>query len=89
MNGLAVAEGCNYRDIPAVFRIVSDSIDRDPQPVCSKIFAADMKVSMIKILKPVITAPLRTRKLLQMHVDAEAAGNSLAEAIEFSLERLR
>ena len=48
-----------------------------------------MKVSMIKILRTVITAPLRTRKLLQMHVDAEAAGNSLAEAIGFLLERLR
>ena len=48
-----------------------------------------MKVSMIKILRMIITAPLSTRKLLQMHVDAEAAGNSLAEAIDFSLERLR
>ena len=73
----------------AALRIVSDTTDRDPQPVCSKIFAADRKVSMLKILRTVITAPLRTRKLLQMHVDAEAAGNSLAEAIKFSLERLR
>jgi adenosylhomocysteine nucleosidase len=90
MESLAVAEVCNYRDIPfAAIRVVSDTADNDPQPVCSKIFAADMKVSMIKILSTVMTAPLTTRKLLQMHVDAEAAGRSLAKAIALSLERLR
>jgi hypothetical protein len=67
---------------------VSTSADHEPQPVYSKIFDADMKLSVIKILKPVITASITAQKLLQHHNYAEAAGKSLAHAIEFSLERL-
>ena len=90
MESLAVAEVCDCHSIPyAAIRAVSDAADHDPQPVCSKIFAADMKLSMIKLLGRVVTAPSITRQLLQLHSDAEAAGRSLAEAIEFSLERLR
>lgn len=90
MESHAVAEVCNSCGIPfAAIRAVSDPADQDPQPVCSKIFTADMKISLLKTLKCVITAPQTTRKLIQLYTGAEAAGRSLARAIEFSLNRLQ
>jgi len=90
MESHAIAEVCCNRGIPfAAVRAVSDTADQDPQPVCGKIFTADMEISMIKLMKSVITAPQITRKLLRLYLDTESAGKSLAEAVEFSLERLR
>lgn len=90
MESNAVAEVCNRSGIPFVaIRVVSDTAEQDPHAVCSKIFAADMKISMIKLLKAIVTAPLITRDLIRLAIDATAAGTSLAQTIEFSLGKLR
>lgn len=89
MESHAIACVCASRGIPfAAIRAVSDSADQDPQPDCSKIFAADMKISMMRILKAIIAEPALGRRLLQLRIDAGVAGESLAQAIESSLEKL-
>jgi len=89
MESHAVAEVCSSSGIPfAAIRAISDTADQDPQPVCSKVFSEDMEISMLKLIKAVVTAPQTTRELLRLYIDTETAGRSLAEAVEFSLERL-
>lgn len=90
MESHAVAEVCQDNGIRfAGLRAVSDTAANDPQPVCSKLFDHEMKLSMVKLLLTVATSPLSVRRLFRLYVDTAAAGGSLAEAIKFSLGTLR
>jgi len=90
MESHALAEVCAGNGIPfAAVRAVSDTAEYDPQPVCSKIFTDDMSVSLTKLLRAAVADPLIIRELLQLHSAARSAGNSLAEAIVSSLEKLQ
>lgn len=89
MESYAIAAVCHNNDIPFVsIRAVSDTADQDPQPVCSKIFGSDLKISIIKLLKALITSPLISRDLVQLSANTEVAGKYLAIAIKRTLETL-
>lgn len=90
MESHAVGTVCARRGVPfAAIRAVSDGADQDPHLDCSKIFAADMKISIMQILKAIIVEPALGRRLLQLRQDAGVAGNSLAQAVALSLGRLQ
>lgn len=89
MESSAVASVCKSCDTPFVaIRAVSDTADQDPQPICARLFNAEMKISVIQTVKALLATPQMTRQLLQLYVDAGAAGKSLGKAIEYTVGRL-
>lgn len=90
MESYAIIKVCNERNIPCIaIRAVSDTFDFDPQPCCSKIFDAEMQISMPKLLRSLWVNPALILKLLKLKTDTKTAGILLAQAVVETLKGLR
>lgn len=89
MESFSVAETCSARGIEfTAIRSVSDTADQDPSQLLRQISDRHHEVRMAKVALFIAIKPTRLSELLLLSKNATIAGRSLAEALEYTLERI-
>ncbi len=90
MESAAVVRVCHLAGIRfAALRAVSDASDEDPSPLVGELFDKDFAMSGIRTAIILLGKPWRLHQLLRLAGNAKRAGDSLANALLHSLERLQ
>jgi len=90
MESEAVVRACNLAGIRvAALRAVTDACDEDPSALVTEIFGHDFAMNRIRAATTLLGKPWRLPQLLRLAGNAQRAGDSLANALFKSLERLQ
>lgn len=89
MESATIARTCRQAGIRvAALRAVSDTSDEDPSAIVAPLFAPDFTMSRIRAALTLLRRPWLLPPLARLAGNAKRAGDSLAEALAHTLERL-
>ena len=89
MESASVIRACHAAGIRvAAIRAVTDTGDEDPSALVTELFGHDFAMNGIRGAITLLGKPWRLPRLLRLAGNARRAGNSLANALMYTLERL-
>ncbi|HZV80965.1 MAG TPA: nucleoside phosphorylase [Geobacteraceae bacterium] len=89
MESAAVIRSCRNARIPVgALRAVSDSSNEDPSSLVSELFDQDFTLDRFRVAITLLGRPGLFPQLLRLAANAKMAGNTLADALARTLEKL-